>query len=215
MRRGLFCWLVLVIAACVGAPGWARVTPAISADDVDWGQCQAFEGGRTLGAAPREALETLLGLRMGGESRETWSTGQVAGTSRYFRVAFLHPVELGTLCTTYGGNGSVFWFGASRDETVSYLKADAPYPGDVTLDDQWVTLPAGLVKTLPVGTRTRALRFAEHFPSAVATPSAGYTTPASEMGVTLLFKERYYPATNLSSRRSNGRGKGSIAPRTR
>ena len=163
--RGLGWWLLLTLACILvpAVPGWAsELTPAIGVGDVDFAQCQAFAGERSLGAAPREVLLGLLGL---GESAGEWTTGQMEGTQRSFRVAFSNPVAIGTLCTTYSGDGSVYWFGASREQTVSYLKADAPYPGDVTVDAQWVPLPAGLVKTLAPGTRTRALRFREHFPS--------------------------------------------------
>jgi hypothetical protein len=190
-------WVVLLLGAAWVAAS-AQVTPAITADDLDVAQCMAFDGGTALPAPPRETVEALLGLRPGPAA---WSTGKAKELRRHFRIAFTRPVALGTLCTGYDGAGKVFWFGANLDRTVSVLKPDAPYPGDVTKDEQWLTLSAGSVKTLPAGIVTRALRFTEVFNSPVATPSREYETPSSSFTPAMLIKERYYDALTLGTQK--------------
>lgn len=187
--------LLLLLAAAAAIAG-AQLTPALTPENLDPTQCIAYDGDKALGAAPMDVLQGLLGLQE--LTGNGWSTGPIKGTKRYFRVAFTAPVQIGTICTSYAGATTVFWFGVNLDRTVSYLKPDAAYPGDVTKDEQWVTLPAGTVKTLPAGVKTRALRFAEIFPSAVATPSAAeYQMPPAQMGQALCLKERYYNVLTL------------------
>ncbi len=197
-------WVACLVWLAAVSAAWAQLTPAITADDLDPAQCQAFDGGTALAPPARETVEGLLGLRTG---PATWSTGKVTSLRRHFRIAFAHPVTLGTICTGYEGAGKVFWFGVNLDRTVSVLKADAPYPGDVTKDDQWLTLPLGPVKTLPTGLAVRALRFSEIFTSAVATPSRDYETPPSTLSSVLLLKERYFDALTLGTMKTLPQGK--------
>ena len=149
MFTRVFVFLSLLVAGLARA----GVTPAVTAADLDAARCEAFEGARSLGAAPAGVVERLLGLTPA-ESFPAWSTGPVTGSLRHFRLAFGKPVALGTICTEYAGGGSLALFQTQVGTSVSYLKADAPYPGDVANDTQWVRLPAGEVKTLPTGTTT-------------------------------------------------------------
>ena len=95
---------------------------------------------------------SLLGIRgTREEARYGWQTGATDKPGRYLRVAFKEKLPVGTVI---GGGG-----------TLSFLKADAPSPGDVTDNSQWETVPlpkgqAGMrVYTFPPGVVTRALRW--------------------------------------------------------
>ncbi|MEI6518851.1 MAG: hypothetical protein WCO98_02220 [bacterium] len=198
MRLFSFIFVLLFLTIAVSA----QMTPAFSAADLDAAQCIAYDGGKVVGNAPMPALEGLLGLRAD-VIADSWTAPKFITNKRYFRVAFNKPIEIGTICTDFSGETTVFWFAVNLERTVSYLKPDAAYPGDITTEEQWVTLPMGAVKTLPKGVSTRALRFAEVFPSMVATPSSDqYQTPASKMGGAVCFKERYYNPTVLGKQRS-------------
>ena len=86
---------------------------------------------------------------------------------RHLRIGFAKPVAIGSVLVRGGG-------------TLSVLKADAAYPGDVADDKQWIAasrLKDGVESQaevgsgsyglwlLPAGTTTRALRFT-HSPAA-------------------------------------------------
>ena len=211
-------WIRLFLAGAVGCcvAGPARVlhaadaaaselTPAITAQDLDVERCAAFTGGQAFPPPARETLEALLGLRA--DVPATWKVSSNADSPRHFRLAFKQPVAIGTIVTTYAGLDAVFWFGAPVERTVSVLKPDAPYPGDVTNEVHWLALSSGRVKTLPPGTLTRAIRFTESYPTPIATPAVEYSTPASAMGITVLCRERYYAATDLGGEKEDWLGK--------
>lgn len=185
------CLLLLAVAT------WAaEMTPAVTEGELDLAMCHAFADGRDLGAAPAEELVMLLGIKPAFRVWPQWSTGEALAKDREFRVAFTQPIELGTICTNYTGGATGAKLPASGN-AVSYLKAGAAYPGDVTKDDQWVTLPPGEIKTLPPGTKTRALRFSDRFDSAYKF--------ASRMAMATLFQERYYSALNMGHSKVSGR----------
>ncbi len=200
--------VLLAVVLFLTAWSWAaELTPAVHADDLDLARCGAFEGARALGVPTAETLGALLGLAPA-DPLPTWSTGPVPGRDRYFRIAFTHPIALGTLCTTYtGGRSADTLFQLGSGTAVALLKSDAAYPGDVTQDDDWLILPPGAVKTLPPGTVTRALRFADR---RIQLPWANleWGMEASEMGVTLLFRERYADALTLGNAKSGYTEKG-------
>jgi len=90
-RRNTRCayWLFALVLAVGGAVSAAGgVTPALTAEHVDWQQCQAFAGAEDLGPAPRAALESLLGLRPAAAegAPEERSTDPCAAELRYFRL---------------------------------------------------------------------------------------------------------------------------------
>jgi len=195
-----------MLLAIITAAYAAEFTPAVTAADLDLPQCAAYGDARALGPAPDNTLDVLLGLHPPREQPAVWTTGPVLAKYRRFRVAFTHPVEIGTICTLYAGSDvHIGWGGTIGQTSVSVLKADAPYPGDVTKDAQWLPLPNGVVKVLPVGTTTRALRFTEYYAGFLGNPQMPQQ-PASSLAFSLLFKERYYSALEL--------GTGKVFPTT-
>lgn len=182
--------LVLLWALLMALASAAEMTVAISVDELDQPKCQAFVNGKPVSTADAEKLAFLLGLAENNTKPREWSTAGGVGRDRAFRIAFATPIALGTIFTSYSGGTA-----APNDPPpavgtcVSFLKPDAAYPGDVAKDEQWVTLPAGQLKTLPLGVKTRALRFTER--------NRGEEHVPSLMGTALLFRERYYSALNL------------------
>ena len=104
----------------------------------------------------------------------TYGAGRAAGV-RYLRIGFTQAIPVGSILV--GGGGSL-----------SVLKSDAAYPGDLADDSQW--LPAKRLVNgaetneevaegayglwvLPPGTSTRALRFS-HTPAARDSDTAGH-----------------------------------------
>lgn len=195
MLRWLFlsCCLLLLVAACAG-----ELTLSITADDLDAAHCQTFDGARAIGTVPVETLQWLFGLAPTSPDKE-WEFGALAGKDRYFRAAFTHPVHIGTIFTTLFGTltaGAHFQQGIGV--SFSYLKPTAPYPGDVTADDQWVRVPDdGALKTLPPGVTTRALRISDRY-----LQPQSFTSRLRPM---LLFQERYYSALELGQSKIAGR----------
>ena len=117
---------------------------------------------------------SLLGIRgTREEARYGWQTGATDKPERYLRVAFKEKLPVGTVI---GGGG-----------TLSFLKAEAPFPGDVTDNSQWETVPlpkgqAGMwVYTLPPGVVTRALRW-----SFSDSPMPGKTSQSGVSGALIL-----------------------------
>jgi len=165
-----------------------ELTPALTADDLDEVQCQTFDGARPLGPVPAATLQALLGLHAGATSYEF---GGLAGKDRHFRAAFKHPVTIGTLYTTQSGAlTAVAKYQHGVGLSISYLKPTAVYPGDVTEEDQWVRIPdVGVLRTLPPGVQTRALRISDRYLQPQTFPS--------HVSRLLLFQERYYSALNL------------------
>ena len=161
------------------------ITPALTAEHVDWQQCHAFAGAKDLGPAPRATLESLLGLQLATEGApEEWSTGPSSEEMRYFRLAFLEPgVEAGTLIM--GPNVG----------RVSELKPDAPYPGDVNVEQHWADLPTGRVITWPAGHRIRALRILDQNSPVAWAPNSR----ASTLGPLIVLRERFADMLRLGN----------------
>jgi sugar lactone lactonase YvrE len=184
----------------------ADVTLAITDTDLDLPHCQAFDGARSVKAASLETLKAVLGLQPMSGKLPDWTTGLVPGRDRAFRIAFTRPVTIGTILTTYtGGRSAQTLFTLGAGTSVSYLKAEAAAPGDVTDDAQWILLPPGEVKLLPPNTTTRALRFRDR---RVQLPWANleWGAEASTMGATLLLAGRYFTPVTLGTSKSLGRG---------
>ncbi|MFO0929476.1 MAG: hypothetical protein U0736_21015 [Gemmataceae bacterium] len=111
--------------------------------------------------------------------------GRAVGV-RHLRIGFTEPVAVGSVLVRGGG-------------TLSVLKADAAYPGNLADDTQWVTAERLVsrqvtrrevdregyaVWVLPAGTRTRALRFSH-------TPSPGDRELAGWLGGVWVLAGRY------------------------
>ena len=178
---------ISLTSAAAGAEASADVfRSVVTAENLDLGQTAEFPANpalQTLEAARREAFFlSLLGIRGSREeSRGGWRTGTTELRQRHLRVAFKEPLPVGTVL---GAGGAV-----------SYLKPDAPFPGDVADESQWVSVPlpegqAGLrVWTFPPGVVTRALRF-----SFTDTPAHG-TPSRSGLGGALILAERLHNLT--------------------
>ena len=184
--------LLLVFLCCVMVitiPGWAsELTPSLTTAQLDYQQCRAFDGNRDLGAVAPQDLDGLLGLAANYQAR--WEIPATAGKERFFRVAFTEPLTIGTIYSEFAGRQvSRGPFKTDVGALISYLKADVPYPGDVTKDEQWVTIPVGTVVALPAGTRTRALRFSDRYTDAPTNPS--------RFKAVILLQERYFSALLL------------------
>lgn len=181
-------WMALLAVALSGIAIAAEFTPAVTMEMLDLPQCQAYAEGRALGAAPHAVLPWMLGIaEKPADGPGSWTTGPLSVRTRHFRVAFKQPVALGSIITTYSGGRSLdTLFQMPSGTRVSYLIADAVAPGEVTKDEQWVVLSPGLVKALPVGVKTRALRFTEY-----KTINKDEMSP-SVFPAAYLFQERYY-----------------------
>jgi hypothetical protein len=158
----------------------------VTAENLDLANTAEFPANPALHPAGGKESEkfwlSLLGIRGArDESRGGWQTGATEKPERYLRVAFKEALPVGTLI---GGGG-----------TLSFLKAEAPFPGDVTDNAQWETVPlpegqAGMrVWTFPPGVVTRALRF-----SFAVSPMPGKTSQSGIRGA-LILAERLH---NLS-----------------
>src|SRR5205823_4617533 len=78
---------------------------------------------------------------------------------RHLRIGFARPIAVGSVLTR-----------AEPGITLSYLKPDHAYPGDLSRDDDWApaqrATPAELsVWVVPPGTQTRALRLTYDAPA--------------------------------------------------
>ena len=155
--------LIALALPCLPGTGAVPLTPApalpemaatndlaiaISAENIDWDQCIAYGDGHVVGKAPQDVLLKLLGLSAS-PTKESWTTGPLAGEVRHFRIAFRQPIRVGTVCIA----------SESGVPSVSYLKSESLYPGDVTNNTDWVALSGGAVNPLPARTPIRALRF--------------------------------------------------------
>ena len=119
-----------------------------------------------------------------GNSGVTFGDSTTLGP-RHLRIGFTRPIAVGSVLTHGGG-------------TLSVLKANAPYPGDLNRESDWLPaqrLVGGQVTndevartdyglwSLPPGTRTRALRFS-HRASGADQSYAGF------LGGALILSER-------------------------
>ena len=128
----------------------------VTAENLDLANTAEFPAALDRPAPDAKSRETFFLSLLGiipdrGWSRGGWQTGATEEKNRHFRLAFKAPLPVGALLN---GSGAV-----------SYLKPEAPFPGDVADEAQWVGVPlpagqAGMrVWTFPPGVVTRALRF--------------------------------------------------------
>ena len=183
------CFLLLLSLLCALVPTFAQglFQSVVTGTNIDYANTSEFppnveaNGGFHVAHTRNEGLAGALHIRGPLTPHATWVTGDTEQAQRYLRVAFTEALPIGTLI---GGDG-----------LVSYLKADAPYPGDVTQDAQWVNvpIPAGQagerVLPFPPGVTTRAVRFS--FTVALAD---GHTS-RSGFGGLLILKARLHNLT--------------------
>lgn len=142
--------LVLVTLFAADCSAQSIFQPAFAKSDIDFVATAEFPGNSTPSSARADELCGYLRLqtppKWGG-----WTTAETDGARRYLRLAFQHPVAIGTIV---GGGGQV-----------CFLRATATYPGNIEDDTQWEPVPvpagqAGLwVVPFPTNVLTRALRW--------------------------------------------------------
>jgi sugar lactone lactonase YvrE len=195
--------VMLMVLLAAGAALAAEMTASMKEENLDLAGCALYVDGKVQEAPTLELLRPALGWtpnapRVEGK-RTWWDTGAIGGRDRHFRVTFKAPITIGTLVCNYTGP-ITRPLQPMSGQWVSYLKADAAYPGDVAKDDQWITLPVGQVKTLPPGgITTRALRFSDRRLGDVTTEHN------SMMARVTAFQERYYSALNIGGIKRAGR----------
>ena len=129
--------LAAVTILIVSGAHAAELTPAIHAADIDTASCAAYLDGKLVGSAPAGSVEAALGIA---PSDASWKVGPSVGKYIDYRIGFRAPVAIGTILTSYSSGRDDDGQLPKNGDSVSYLKADAPYPGDVTVESQWVTL---------------------------------------------------------------------------
>ncbi len=120
-----FAALLLVSSQAFGA----TFQTSLDRDSVDVSQCAFFCKGQSK-PATRELIFGVLGLA---PQRDAWYAGDTDKPEQFaYRLAFKQPVKVPTL------------FVAGEFQKALTLKADSPYPGDVTKLEQWqeLALPA-------------------------------------------------------------------------
>lgn len=159
--------------------------PSVTAEAIDWQNCRVFAGARDAGPAPREAMLAALGMEGGADVVASWSTGPAVEEVRHFRIAFRRVVMFQTICLATG------------PDSISVLKHDDFFPGDVQDEKQWTTYPAQEVVQLPASSNTRALRVTyRNYPLAWAPNNL-----ASSLSPILLLSRRFISGTRLGSHR--------------
>ncbi len=181
--------IISLAAMLLALPGISQNAPAaapaaelfrsvLTVENLDLEHTAEFPANPELAARDaakrQEFFLSLLGIRGSREaSRGGWRSGESESKKRYLRLAFKEALPVGTIL---GAGGAV-----------SYLKPDAPFPGDVTDESQWVSvpLPAGQagqrVWTFPPGVLTRALRFPSGIPGAlILAPRLYNLTPEAD-----------------------------------
>jgi hypothetical protein len=127
----------------------------VAGEDVDYEATQTFHDGESK-LISRRVMTMLLDKQQG-----SWSAGGIGNKwvedrTYGYRLAFHRPTRIGSMSVRFGG-----W---KPDDRVKFysLKADAPYPGDVSNTDHWQPLWSrfehGRIQVIaPPGTDTRAV----------------------------------------------------------
>ncbi len=165
LPRLAICWCIALVA------GWANIAHAegfpsyLDASQLDPDAYMEFVDGVErpvvrLDSKPSHPQDVLRTDSAGKTSFLRFGDSKNPGP-RHLRIGFVEPLGIGTVL-------------AVGDVSVSVLKPDAPYPGDMGDDSQWIPaqwIEGGVVTgkepgsfqcaawLLPSGTRSRALRF--------------------------------------------------------
>jgi hypothetical protein len=149
------------------------ITPVLTPELIDFGLTVAVPGppdGRTQEAV---IIATTTAKPHTGWFG-AWGVTPSLARNRHLRLAFVKPLEVGTIL---GGGGRI-----------GILKPEAPLPGEVESEDLWQDIGegGGVALTLPPGTLVRAVRFASRLPETPLQPAHfGFSN-------LLLLKERFY-----------------------
>ena len=162
--RFLTCALagVLTLTAGILLPA-AEIATTLTKADLDPAATAEWVAGKTGPIGPDRLHDGPAWLVWTSDGEAGWSGVEFGDTKqpglRHLRLGFTKPVAVGTVI--------------ARGDSLSVLKADAAYPGDLGNEAQWIpaarvegaavvaTADAGAFATwvLPPGTMTRALRF--------------------------------------------------------
>ncbi|MCX7597960.1 MAG: hypothetical protein N2512_03700, partial [Armatimonadetes bacterium] len=115
----------------------------------------------------RDILAGTLHLRLPIPPHSSWCTAASTQTVRHFRIVFRRPVHIGTIIGDLDGC------------VVSYLRPDAPAPGNVDDERQWITVDEPAARgtfravVFPPRVETRAIRLTARLdkPPAQAEPT--------------------------------------------
>ncbi len=188
-----FFWLLFLLPAVViNASRAGELVPAFSVDDLDLAACRSFVNGKEQSRPTRKALAAALCGRKG---EAVWSTGKHNGLRRHFVVAFKKPLAIGTICAPDYPGTVKLPLQSPNGSFISILKPGVKYSGNPEDHSQWLLLRPGTVKYLPVGTKTRALRFSEIHVRPFWPPGP----KASVLGRCVCLRERYYSALDVGS----------------
>ncbi|MEI6518859.1 MAG: hypothetical protein WCO98_02260 [bacterium] len=152
-------WLAFFTLLLIASAGFSQslFQSVITDANIDYTNTTEFpahpgeKGGFWVAASRNDGLAGALHIRGPLAPHASWITDETDQKQRYLRLAFKEVLPIGTII---GAGGAV-----------SYLKADAAYPGDVTKEDQWVavSIPEGQageqVIPFPPDITTRAIRF--------------------------------------------------------
>ncbi len=180
----------------------AGLVPAFAVGDFDVAHCTAYVDGREKATATADILSEVFGLKqVADRDSGTWKADSVAAKRRDYRIAFTHPVELGTICTRNFTGPQKQALGGIYGAFISVLKPDAKAPGDVTREDDWIMLPQGNVKTLPPGTKTAAIRFTTLYMDPAQDEQWGPTVKLTQL---ICFRGRAYNLADSGVRTHTG-----------
>jgi hypothetical protein len=149
-------WFTLIVFGCI-AQTQSIFQSIITETNLDYINTTEYpahpdeKGGFRVASSRKVGLDGALHIRGPLSPHDSWLTGDTDQKQRYLRLAFKEALPIGTIIGSEGA--------------VSYLKADAVYPGDMTKDDQWINvqIPEGQagerVIPFPPNVTTRAIRF--------------------------------------------------------
>ncbi|MEI6518664.1 MAG: hypothetical protein WCO98_01255 [bacterium] len=177
--------LLLSIWAIASAADLPR---AFTIDDIDLSQCASYSDGKKINEPTADQLKASF---ITGNVKEAWETGELAGKTRHFLITFKQPIEVGTIYTADYNGPLKRTLQPLGGNYISLLKTTSQVPADVSKEDQWNLLPAGDIKILPTGTKTRAIRFTMIFPGESWGASWTFDWNA-KLTSSLWFKDRYY-----------------------
>jgi len=174
----------------------ADIPSAIKTTDLDPLKSGFYVNGELIERPTAAQLTGILGIE---DNNEKWVTQQVKGGTRHFVIAFSDPTTIGTIVAPNYLGSDKLPLKALDGKFVSILKNDIPFPDNPNNDNDWMLLPAGIVKYLPAPYATRAIRFSDVHPDDLGRNylgqfSAGY---ASDFGSVYCLPERYFNGADI------------------
>jgi|GEM_PF-867646 len=173
-----------------------EVRQSIQKADFDTQNSGFFVNGNLIERPNIDQLTGIFGLEDNGQN---WVTEQVKGSKRHFVISFNKPVTIGTLITPQYLGTEKIPLKELDGKFVSILKSDAAFPCDPNDNNQWVLLPAGMVKYLPIPINTRAIRFSDISAESLGRNYLGLFDEGrkSTFGEAFCLAERYYNGADV------------------